>query len=443
MAEPRIQYPAIFLGIGLFNFTVINPYAYVPLLGPRVYIFTPFIYICIAALTIHIFSLKRRASDQAISFKYQDKEVRLNATAILRPLAAFLVFYTHARLIFGVAPSKSNAFLTILFYFPAWLGMGIFFTLSGYLISNLFLTRRYLLDERGIKYFYLHRLKRIVPLVIVVSILFLILNFKKSDITVSYLYQLFLFNYNGSNGIEQTKVQWSLTTELQFYLIFPILFLLIRKIQNRNHILLSIVGILFCACLIRFLIFLFLGFDISKWSNNIYQPLLGNIDYFLIGAVAPFISHSVVKGTTLRILRISIIPSFFVMYVAYSLLTYTSMDAGRVDLQKYFVIFGPTIVSVFMIPILIGLASIDLTKFPQLLKKIIIELANATYPFYLLHIGILLFVHSIDLHFSFLSNLIIALFITGILSVFLSALVHQLYGKLAALASRFSTRFLG
>lgn len=136
---------------------------------------------------------------------------------------------------------------------PAWLpggfvGVDIFLVISGYLIASILLHKKagqhYSLPAT-LAYFYSSRLKRIVPayytLLIGVSLVAAVL-FLPADFT---LYQDGLkaaawFNSNNyfagfgdyfapANHEQPLLHTWSLAVEIQFYLIAPLIFLLVAK----------------------------------------------------------------------------------------------------------------------------------------------------------------------------------------------------------------------
>lgn len=112
-------------------------------------------------------------------------------------------------------------------YFP---GVPIFFFISGYLVFASY-------DKnQNIKSFYLNRILRLYPALILGTILGLILilkiysNYKEADYSEAikwFFYQLSLGqSYNPYNIQQQINwVTWTLTIEILFYLIVPIFFI--------------------------------------------------------------------------------------------------------------------------------------------------------------------------------------------------------------------------
>jgi len=128
-----------------------------------------------------------------------------------------------------------------------FIGVDVFFVISGYVIT-LLLLRNHMLDARfSYVEFYRQRVNRIVPPLLVVSIfVFVIANAIFWDvadyqfISRSFAYQAFLaqnlfFSLWGSEyfqGSVYAKLNlhtWSLAVEEQFYLIFPLAFMILMR----------------------------------------------------------------------------------------------------------------------------------------------------------------------------------------------------------------------
>jgi peptidoglycan/LPS O-acetylase OafA/YrhL len=132
----------------------------------------------------------------------------------LRGLAVLMVFATHA---FGVP--------------LLWLGVDLFFVLSGYLITKILLRlKEQRLDASGSSYwsvFYLRRAQRILlPYLIFLACMeFLGVHW----LPAWYWYSLFITNIGAAFhklGSQMLDPLWSLAVEEQFYLLWPLLVLL-------------------------------------------------------------------------------------------------------------------------------------------------------------------------------------------------------------------------
>ena len=131
-------------------------------------------------------------------------------------------------------------------YLPGgFLGVDLFFVLSGYLISSLIIKEYKKTGSLNLYNFYIRRARRLLPAVyfmitvgLVVMVLFNEVLLRKShlDAIFGYIYSSnwwYIFHkldYFDSFGAQSPfKHLWSLAIEEQFYMIFPLLFLLVNR----------------------------------------------------------------------------------------------------------------------------------------------------------------------------------------------------------------------
>ena len=144
----------------------------------------------------------------------------------LRAIAVFSVIIYHAR----------DSFLP-----GGFLGVDIFFVISGYLITSLILKELQLTNKFSFSHFYERRIRRIIPALLVVMILSTCISyttlylssfvdFSKSLISSIFSVSNFYFHYEDSLYSEESSLfkpllhTWSLSLEEQFYIFFPIFF---------------------------------------------------------------------------------------------------------------------------------------------------------------------------------------------------------------------------
>jgi peptidoglycan/LPS O-acetylase OafA/YrhL len=124
-----------------------------------------------------------------------------------------------------------------------WLGVDVFFVLSGYLITSILLEARAASDSwRAILVpFYMRRTLRIIPIaLLVLAVMFLLLPRLGLAPEVPMSRQLWFWTFlaNWRPGVDPPGVEslihyWSLAMEEQFYLVWPWLVLAVAPAQMR------------------------------------------------------------------------------------------------------------------------------------------------------------------------------------------------------------------
>ncbi|EFS03394.1 O-acetyltransferase OatA [Listeria seeligeri FSL S4-171] len=155
-----------------------------------------------------------------------------------------------------------------------FIGVDIFFVLSGYLITNILLTQWEKTQTLQLKQFWLRRFRRLIPavyimivVVVIYSVLFHpeILKNLRGDAIASFFYVSnwwFIFHdvsYFDSFGLPSPlKNLWSLAIEEQFYLIWPaFLLVFLRWVKNPKLLLKIVIG---------------LGLLSAIWMTILYDP---------------------------------------------------------------------------------------------------------------------------------------------------------------------------
>lgn len=161
---------------------------------------------------------------------------RISGLDGLRGLAILLVLSGHS--IWAFAPETVPAALTALAG-NAMFGVRLFFTLSGYLITHLLLKEKQQQGAVSLPQFYLRRALRILPLCYAYIIVLAIIN-KLAPLNISLTQMCaalsFTWNHyvayiqNGSvAGDWYFGHLWTLASEQQFYLLWPLLFVFMRR----------------------------------------------------------------------------------------------------------------------------------------------------------------------------------------------------------------------
>ncbi len=191
-----------------------------------------------------------------------------------------------------------------------YLGVDVFFLISGFVISNLVFAK---LDDNqfSIKGFYFQRFRRIFPslisFILFVQILiyffldheFIIQTTKGNIYSIFFLSNVYFsqildyFNISASKNFIINL--WSLSVEEQFYIIFPILAIIISKLSNTRKVLLllffSLMSLAFYMNQIYGEIAIFKRLFFT-FENFIFYSPFTRASQFLFGALAMFINQS-------------------------------------------------------------------------------------------------------------------------------------------------------
>jgi peptidoglycan/LPS O-acetylase OafA/YrhL len=149
-----------------------------------------------------------------------------------RAIAAWMVMLHHAVYAFPNAPGATDPIPAPLrqILYRGWLGVDLFFVLSGFLITGILLDSKE--KPRYFRNFYVRRILRIMPLYYFT--LLMIWPFYPQRTGYFVLCLLFLANFEWffkTSYADPAGVYWSLAVEEHFYLLWP---LLVRFLNRRR-----------------------------------------------------------------------------------------------------------------------------------------------------------------------------------------------------------------
>lgn len=290
----------------------------------------------------------------------------------LRWLAATLVFLYHFHLQYrGLTAIQLDS--------PWWgivteghTGVGLFFTLSGFLFMQIALHKR----EIDYREFMRNRLLRIVPLFLVVFLLATSISrdtFEPQDILYLMASNLGL---SPTSDTVITGAAWTISLEFTFYLMFPFI---ARFAMER--------GLPYLAGLVLLMLF----FKVAAYTVNdkstlmFFSTFVGRFDQFLVGMAAALLM--VRWRDTLRRLAPVLAPLALLLAVANS-----ALQAGQApflpDGRSAFWIVWPTLESAVWSLVILSWVSLD-KRLPQLFERVIVHGGKISFSFYLLHMAVL------------------------------------------------------
>ena len=236
----------------------------------------------------------------------------------LRAIAVGAVILYHAQItIFGQQAFKGG-----------FIGVDIFFVISGYLITSIILKELITTGSFSFKYFYERRIRRILPAllsVMLVSLPFAWMYFIPSsfiDFSKSILYSLgfssnFYFHYSGQeygaiDGLLKPFLHtWSLSVEEQFYILFPIVLLITFKYFRKYLIHILILGFI-------------ISLGLAEWSSRNYPSvsfyfLHTRMWELLAGSILAYFEITLGHRSNQRILNL-ILPGIGLILIGHSII---------------------------------------------------------------------------------------------------------------------------
>jgi peptidoglycan/LPS O-acetylase OafA/YrhL len=172
---------------------------------------------------------------------------RLNGLDSLRALAIIIVLMFHYKAV--VSQENIFGFVSQL----GWVGVDLFFVLSGYLIGNQILSALAKGENFSLKLFYIRRFLRTLPNYYAVLALYFIFPAALSGSATAPLWSFLTFTQNLNFRLGHTFTHsWSLCIEEQFYVIFPLIALTFAYIKRSITLVwLAIIGAILVAMFLR------------------------------------------------------------------------------------------------------------------------------------------------------------------------------------------------
>ena len=232
-----------------------------------------------------------------------------------------------------------------------FLGVDIFFVISGYLITSLIFKELTFTGKLSLNNFYQKRLRRILPALLFVMIsslpfawVFLFpndfVNFAKSILSSLGFFSNIYFHYSGliygsEDGLLKPFLHlWSLSIEEQYYFFFPLLLLICFK-YFRKYIFFFLI------------IFFFISIIFADWgSRNFFSFTF----YSIHSRIWEFIAGSLIAylEINLKVKKNSISNSIFVftglLFIGYSIFFYNEKDIHHPSIYTLIPIVGTCLI---------------------------------------------------------------------------------------------------
>jgi len=207
----------------------------------------------------------------------------------LRTIAVLSVIFYHAEFSFGTSNFLPGGFL----------GVDIFFVISGYLITSLILAEIQSSNKFSLSQFYERRARRLLPALLIVMLVAIpysykyllptqLLDYSKSIVaSLLFLANIYwdfsLQEYGAESGALKPFLHtWSLAVEEQYYIFFPLLLAwLVRKQPQNSFLILSVLALV-SLILAQTLSPTFTSFSFYQLPTRLWELLSGGLLAYLI-----------------------------------------------------------------------------------------------------------------------------------------------------------------
>src|SRR5437899_669846 len=220
---------------------------------------------------------------------------RLPGLDLIRAVAISWVMIYHSSL-FGLA-SQANWIVG-----RGWMGVDLFFVLSGFLIAGQLLRPWARGMRPSYSRFFARRLLRTFPAFLVVVAAYFLVPAVRDRPDIQPLWQFLTFTENLFFDISTPKAfshVWSLCVEEQFYLLFPAVVALLAIRPTPGKVVGAVIAVLLLGMALRGYLWLHYvartPFDIAspprggRYISSIYYPTWTRLDGLLAGIVAALI----------------------------------------------------------------------------------------------------------------------------------------------------------
>ena len=351
----------------------------------------------------------------------------------------------------GLTSFRAWAFLAVfLFHFEegifpiGYLGVQAFFVLSGFLLTPILVRMKEDLPaQKFFINFYGRRILRIFPLyylyllgVLLLSLLIVNMDnyygIPEIDRFIQQIPWSFTYAYNffhASIFYEHTPLVthfWSLAVEEQFYLIWPVLILLVKQ----KHLKVFLLVTIFLGPVLRFFIAVITAggkfvFFAQSVDLVIYVLPFSHIDAFALGGYFALYQSSGGSKSSIRVLILafsSILLGYFTQYVSTGYIGITTLGYAPYMREQY--IWGYSLINLVFSGILIQIR--DGYFFSFLFDNTLLHyLGKISYGLYVFHYPMILLIKNITPDLPFIIRLLMALLAT----IFMSAISYELFEK--------------
>lgn len=314
----------------------------------------------------------------------------------LRFIAFILVFIMHYLTRNPITENIPVLLIPLINFFQenGWIGLDLFFSLSGFLITTLLLQERRKFNKISLKNFWIRRALRIWPLYFLAlfvgffAIPALSQLLLQNDYTnIKYInhlkihfpfFTLFLGNWslilNGTPEFRNIPHLWSISVEEQFYIFWPILLIYTNTFKKALILSITLIILVFA---IRFTIIPYV-----TPNPTIYMNTFTRLDTFIIGSLLGLITfYKPIYHQ--KLIKIYSIPFF--IFLSFCFINYLSSISVLSSKNQFIQGFSYTIIAIYL-TYLISYALIPGSFINRIMSlKTLVWLGKISYGLYIWH----------------------------------------------------------
>jgi peptidoglycan/LPS O-acetylase OafA/YrhL len=288
-----------------------------------------------------------------------------------------------------------------------WMGVQLFFVLSGFLITGILWKEKFKEDSVGqkLKRFWARRSLRIFPLyfgyLLIIGIFFLASHFPVYYPTYAPYLFTYTFNYTrllaSWQGNPLFTHLWSLSIEEQFYVFFPLIVFLLPK----KFVKYFLAAVIFLSPLFRFLLGEYYSSKTSMYiaADAVYWNTLSHLDAFFLGGIIPVLAFDkrikkpvVLLAITFGFVIVAGLANYFTAHSIYPFLMDFGYNHDVID--NYAHVWKYTVLNLFFASFILCLANTN-AKTSLLQKicenKLLVRIGRVSYGMYIFHWALLVY----------------------------------------------------
>ncbi len=204
---------------------------------------------------------------------------------LCRALAILLVLLSHGRYLL-----RSAMPWTEYFRFGGFMGVELFFALSGFLIGGILIRLSRGSSANWLGGFYARRWFRTLPnyyLFLLVNVLLVVFGIYSAKLDAAWKYLFFIQNLFGPHPPFFAEA-WSLALEEVFYLLFPALFLMVSRLLGLPHVR-SILVVAVAVIVLSLMARLLLANSIETWDAELRKVIFLRFDTLMFGVLLAWV----------------------------------------------------------------------------------------------------------------------------------------------------------